>query len=238
MRRLTGYQQDGWYYSPLPERKAERGLVGWDGTFPYGERPCGVHPLASVGGPPESRDWKVGDASYAPGIAASALVHAFCTVDAGTKRPTRVGERSFLQARVHLGHDVVVGDDCEVCVGVVLCGFVEVGDGARIGGNAWVKPRVKIGAGAIIGGGAVVTKDVPAHTVWAGNPARQIKLAWTHPNYNPVPVGSSELEQRQRAARWPRKADILEYVGAAYLAPDGEPQPIAGLGFGVDGDYA
>jgi acyl-[acyl carrier protein]--UDP-N-acetylglucosamine O-acyltransferase len=44
-----------------------------------------------------------------------------------------------------------------------------------------VKPLVTIGDGAIIGGGSVVTKDVPAHEVWAGNPARYMKLAWTHP---------------------------------------------------------
>jgi len=157
------------------------GVVGWDGTMTVGQRPHGVHPLASIGGHPESRTWMVGDASFAPQIASSALVHAFCTVDAGTERPTRVGERSFLQARVHLGHDVVVGDDCELCVGIVVCGFVEIGDGARIGGNSWVKPRVKVGAGAIIGGGSVVTRDVPAHEVWAGNPARYMKRAWTHP---------------------------------------------------------
>jgi len=158
-------------------------MVGWEGTFPLGERPAGIHPWAHIGGPPESRDWKVGDASFAPEIAASALVDAFCTIDAGLDAPTRIGERSWLQKRVHLGHDVVVGDDCELCVGVVICGRAVIDDNCRIGGNAWVKPRVIIGEGAIIGGGAVVTKDVPPHTVWAGNPARQINLAWTHPEY-------------------------------------------------------
>ncbi|WP_288607103.1 hypothetical protein [Prevotellamassilia timonensis] len=34
---------------------------------------------------------------------------------------------------------------------------------------------VTIGDGAIIGAGAVVTKDVPANQVWAGNPAKFIK---------------------------------------------------------------
>jgi acetyltransferase-like isoleucine patch superfamily enzyme len=46
-----------------------------------------------------------------------------------------------------------------------------------------VKPRVTIGDGAIIGGGSVVTKDVPAHEVWAGNPGRFMKRAWSHPDY-------------------------------------------------------
>lgn len=162
-------------------------MVGWDGCMvdPETGRPCGIHPLASVGGPPEHREWKAGDPCQAPHIAATALIHAFCTVDAGMPGlpATTVGDRSWLQARVHLGHNVVVGADCEICAGVVVCGEVTVGDGARIGGNTWIKPRVKIGEGAIIGGGSVVTKDVPAHEVWAGNPARYMKNAWTHPDW-------------------------------------------------------
>jgi serine acetyltransferase len=106
-----------------------------------------------------------------------------------------------------MGHDSVVGDDCEICAGVVLCGHVVIGNNVRVGGNTWIKPRVTIGDGAIIGGGSVVTKDVPAHEVWCGNPAKFLKVAWTHPSLN-------ELEQRQRAAAFPSTADILEYVGA------------------------
>ena len=37
-----------------------------------------------------------------------------------------------------------------------------------------VKP-VTIGENAIIGAGSVVTKDIPANEVWAGNPARFIR---------------------------------------------------------------
>lgn len=41
--------------------------------------------------------------------------------------------------------------------------------------NTLVVKPVKIGEHAIIGAGSVVTKDVPANEVWAGNPARFIK---------------------------------------------------------------
>lgn len=160
------------------------GMVGWDGKHPCGVRPTGIHPWALVGAPPESREWMVGDPSFEPIVAPSALVDAFCTVDAGTKVHTRIGDRSWLQKRAHVGHDTVIGADCEICVGVVLGGHVSIGDGVRIGGNSWVKPRVHIGDGAIIGGGSVVTKDVPAHEVWAGNPARYLKDALTHPEHD------------------------------------------------------
>jgi len=37
-------------------------------------------------------------------------------------------------------------------------------------------PGLTIGEDAMIGAGSVVLKDVPPNTVWAGNPAKQIKL--------------------------------------------------------------
>ncbi len=48
-------------------------------------------------------------------------------------------------------------------------------DKVWIGINSTILPGVKIGYGAIIGAGSVVTKDVPAMTIVAGNPARFIK---------------------------------------------------------------
>jgi acetyltransferase-like isoleucine patch superfamily enzyme len=47
--------------------------------------------------------------------------------------------------------------------------------GASIGANATILPGITIGENAMIGAGSVVLKDVPANTVWVGNPARQIK---------------------------------------------------------------
>ena len=47
--------------------------------------------------------------------------------------------------------------------------------GASIGANATILPGITIGENAMIGAGSVVLKDVPANTVWVGNPAKQIK---------------------------------------------------------------
>jgi acetyltransferase-like isoleucine patch superfamily enzyme len=47
--------------------------------------------------------------------------------------------------------------------------------GASIGSNATILCGITIGENALVGAGAVVTKDVPANTVVAGNPARIIK---------------------------------------------------------------
>ncbi|MCE3259964.1 MAG: Acetyltransferase [Bacteroidetes bacterium] len=47
--------------------------------------------------------------------------------------------------------------------------------GASIGSNATILCGITIGENALIGAGAVVTKDVPANTVVAGNPGKVIK---------------------------------------------------------------
>jgi acetyltransferase-like isoleucine patch superfamily enzyme len=47
--------------------------------------------------------------------------------------------------------------------------------GASIGSNATVLCGVTVAEGAIVGAGSVVTKDVPPHTIVAGNPARVVR---------------------------------------------------------------
>ena len=51
---------------------------------------------------------------------------------------------------------------------------VTVEEGASIGGGCTVLPGVTIGRHAMVGAGAVVTRDVPAHALVLGNPAREV----------------------------------------------------------------
>ncbi len=51
-----------------------------------------------------------------------------------------------------------------------------IGNDVWIGANAIILPSVKkIGNGAVIGAGSIVTKDIPAYTIIAGNPAKEVR---------------------------------------------------------------
>lgn len=54
---------------------------------------------------------------------------------------------------------------------------LEIGPDVWVGARALILPGCRqIGCGAVIGAGAVVTRDVPAFAVVAGNPGRMIKM--------------------------------------------------------------
>lgn len=47
--------------------------------------------------------------------------------------------------------------------------------GASIGTGATILPNISIGENAIVGAGSVITRDVPANAVVAGNPAKVLR---------------------------------------------------------------
>ena len=54
-------------------------------------------------------------------------------------------------------------------------GSIIIGRRCFIGGGAMIVSGVSVGDGSIIAAGAVVRRDVPAHSIVAGNPARIIR---------------------------------------------------------------
>ena len=84
-----------------------------------------------------------------------------------------VGDYVTIAANVKiLAHDASMG---YVNHGACKIGILEIGNHVFIGANSTILPNTRVGDYAIIGAGSVVTGDVPAGTVYAGNPARFIK---------------------------------------------------------------
>lgn len=88
---------------------------------------------------------------------------------------------------VTIGHGVAIAKDAVIMdtdhhaiSGRAMTAPVTIGDHVWIGARAIVLKGVTIGDGAIVAAGAVVTRDVPAATIVAGNPARPVRTAeWT-----------------------------------------------------------
>ncbi|MHA6667344.1 acyltransferase [Homoserinimonas sp. A447] len=59
--------------------------------------------------------------------------------------------------------------------GILRTGPITVEDGAWIGAGAILLPGVNIGRGSIVAAGSVVTRDVPAHSLHGGIPARLLR---------------------------------------------------------------
>lgn len=51
-----------------------------------------------------------------------------------------------------------------------------IGNDVWIGEGCYIKSGVTVGDGAVIGMGSIVTKDVPAYSIYCGNPGRVVKM--------------------------------------------------------------
>jgi maltose O-acetyltransferase len=89
--------------------------------------------------------------------------------------PITFGDRVLLGPGVHVYAATHPLDAETRRRGLELAAPVTIGDDVWIGGAAVVLPGVTIGDCAVIGAGSVVTHDVPADVVAAGNPCRPLR---------------------------------------------------------------
>lgn len=95
-----------------------------------------------------------------------------------------IGSRVSLQSMVYIPTDTVIEDEVFIGPNTVLTNDrypptrigglkgPSIRKGAAIGANTTLLPGVCIGEGALVAAGSVVTRDVPAHMLAVGSPAR------------------------------------------------------------------
>jgi UDP-N-acetylglucosamine acyltransferase len=91
------------------------------------------------------------------------VIREFVTLHRGTvegEGVTRIGNRNFLMAYVHIAHDCRLGDDIIMANGASLAGHVEIGDHATVGAFCGIHQFCRIGAYSFLGSYTIVNKDI------------------------------------------------------------------------------
>lgn len=128
-------------------------------------------------------------------LGAGSVIEDFCTVNNGVGNVligenTLIGMSNVLIGPVTVGNNVIFAQhivasglnhgyqdiETPIVQQKVTTAMITIEDDCWIGANAVITAGVTIGKHSVIAAGAVVTRDIPAFAVAAGNPARIIKI--------------------------------------------------------------
>jgi UDP-N-acetylglucosamine acyltransferase len=123
---------------------------------------------AIVGAPPQ-------DVSFSPDrktrieIGDDNIIREYCTIHRGSAdgTATKIGDKNFLMAGAHVGHNCVIGNNVLVANNCLLAGYVRVDDGAFLGGGSTFHQFMRIGRLVMVQGSSAFGKDLPPFVVAA-----------------------------------------------------------------------
>ena len=124
---------------------------------------------AVLGGEPQIRANKPSPQRLVIGI--DNIIRESVTISTGShagRGVTTIGDRNYLMAASHVGHDCIVGNDVTLSNGVQLGGHVQIGDGVNMGGLSAVQQHGRVGRYAFVSGLSGVTTDVIPYGIAIG----------------------------------------------------------------------
>lgn len=86
-----------------------------------------------------------------------------------------MGDFNLLNLNTTIGHDAVIGNFCSIMPGVNISGGAKLADKVYIGTGAKLIKATSLGDECTVGAGAVINTDIPAGSVYAGVPAKEVK---------------------------------------------------------------
>lgn len=177
------------YVDPRADRLVESRLslkrLGDDGWFGSRSDVDAILGVGAVGATPLRQTvverLRLGDDRWPPIVHREAIVSVTATIGAGTvvmagaivQSGARIGRFVVINSSAVIEHDVVIEDYAQVGPAAAIGGGAQVGGGAYVALGARVRDHIVIGAAAVVGMGAVATRDVAAHTIVMGVPARE-----------------------------------------------------------------
>jgi UDP-N-acetylglucosamine acyltransferase len=97
------------------------------------------------------------------------VIREHCTIHRGSDdgSATKIGDKNFLMAAAHVGHNCEVGNNVIIANNCLLGGHVRVGDGAFLGGGCLFHQNINVGRLAITQGASAFGKDIPPFVIAA-----------------------------------------------------------------------
>jgi UDP-N-acetylglucosamine acyltransferase len=123
---------------------------------------------AIIGAPPQ-------DVSFSPErktrveIGHDNIIREYCTIHRGSPdgSVTKIGDKNFLMASAHIGHNCVIGNNVIIANNCLLAGHVRVDDGAFLGGGSTFHQYMHIGRLVMVQGSSAFGKDLPPFVIAA-----------------------------------------------------------------------
>jgi UDP-N-acetylglucosamine acyltransferase len=123
---------------------------------------------AVIGTPPQDVSFS-SDRKTKVAIGNNNIIREYCTIHRGTAEnsATKIGDKNFLMAGAHIGHNCEIGNNVIIANNCLLAGYVLVDDGAFLGGGSTFHQFVHIGRLVMVQGSSGFGKDLPPFVVAA-----------------------------------------------------------------------